>query len=53
MPLAPVPIAQEQPLMKPSEVAEALGCSVRTAKYRMKAALATVGREAERMGVRV
>ena len=36
-----------------AQVAEALGCSVRTAKYRMKAALATVGREAERMGVRV
>lgn len=36
-----------------TQVAETLGCSVRTAKYRMKAALAAVGREAERLGVRV
>ena len=34
------------------EVAEALGCSLRTAKYRMKAALEALGREAERLGVR-
>jgi RNA polymerase sigma-70 factor (ECF subfamily) len=34
-----------------AQAAEALGCSVRTAKYRMKAALETLGREAERLGV--
>lgn len=34
-----------------SEVAEALGCSLRTAKYRMKSALELLGREAERLGV--
>ncbi len=34
MPLAPVPTAQEQPLMKPSEVAEVLGCSTASV-YRM------------------
>lgn len=34
-----------------SEVADALGCSLRTAKYRMKSALEHLGREAERMGV--
>lgn len=33
------------------QVAEALSCSVRTAKYRMKAALERLGREAERLGV--
>lgn len=33
------------------EVAAAVGCSLRTAKYRMKAALAALGREAERLGV--
>ena len=33
------------------EVAEALACSVRTAKYRMRAALERIGREAERRGV--
>lgn len=33
------------------EVAEVLSCSVRTAKYRMKAALERLGREAERLGV--
>lgn len=33
------------------EVAEALGCSVRTAKYRMQAALARLSREAERLGL--
>jgi RNA polymerase sigma-70 factor (ECF subfamily) len=36
-----------------TQVADAVGCSVRTAKYRMKAALAQIGREAERLGVRV
>lgn len=34
-----------------SEVADALGCSLRTAKYRMKSALEHLGREAERLGV--
>lgn len=34
------------------EVAEAVGCSLRTAKYRMKAALEALGREADRLGVR-
>jgi len=34
-----------------SEAAAALGCSVRTAKYRMRAALELIGREAERLGV--
>lgn len=34
-----------------AEVADALACSVRTAKYRMKAALERLGREAERKGV--
>lgn len=34
-----------------AQVADALACSVRTAKYRMKAALARIGREAERLGV--
>jgi RNA polymerase sigma-70 factor (ECF subfamily) len=34
-----------------SDVAQALGCSVRTAKYRMKAALTRLSAEAERMGV--
>ncbi|MBL4849538.1 MAG: RNA polymerase sigma factor [Planctomycetes bacterium] len=34
-----------------AEVAEALGCSLRTAKYRMKSALEHLGREAERLGV--
>ncbi|MGE0710611.1 MAG: RNA polymerase sigma factor [Planctomycetota bacterium] len=34
-----------------AEVADALSCSVRTAKYRMKAALERLGREAERLGV--
>lgn len=33
------------------EIATALACSVRTAKYRMKAALERLGREAERLGV--
>lgn len=33
------------------EVAAAVGCSLRTAKYRMKAALEALGREAERLGV--
>lgn len=33
------------------EIADALGCSVRTAKYRMKAAVERLGREAERQGV--
>lgn len=33
------------------EAAEALGCSVRTAKYRMQAALARLAREAERLGL--
>lgn len=33
------------------EVADALGCSLRTAKYRMKSALEHLGREAERLGV--
>jgi RNA polymerase sigma-70 factor, ECF subfamily len=33
------------------EVADALGCSVRTAKYRMRAALERLGRQAERLGV--
>ncbi len=33
------------------EVAEVLSCSVRTAKYRMRAALERLGREAERLGV--
>lgn len=34
-----------------AEIAEVLACSVRTAKYRMKAALGRIGREAERLGV--
>ncbi|MDC3379177.1 RNA polymerase sigma factor [Planctomycetota bacterium] len=34
-----------------AQVADALSCSVRTAKYRMKAALEHIGREAERQGV--
>lgn len=34
-----------------SEVAAALGCSLRTAKYRMQAALEEISREAERLGV--
>jgi len=34
-----------------AEVAEALGCSLRTAKYRMRAALERLGRAAERLGV--
>jgi RNA polymerase sigma-70 factor, ECF subfamily len=34
-----------------AEVAEALGCSLRTGKYRMKAALERLGRAAERLGV--
>ena len=33
------------------QTAEALACSVRTAKYRMRAALERIGREAERRGV--
>jgi RNA polymerase sigma-70 factor (ECF subfamily) len=33
------------------QTAEALACSVRTAKYRMRAALERLGREAERRGV--
>jgi RNA polymerase sigma-70 factor (ECF subfamily) len=33
------------------QVADVLACSVRTAKYRMKAALERLGREAERLGV--
>lgn len=33
------------------DVAENLACSVRTAKYRMKAALARLGQAAERLGV--
>lgn len=33
------------------QVADVLSCSVRTAKYRMKAALERLGREAERLGV--
>ena len=32
-----------------AQVAEALACSVRTAKYRMQAALEQLGREAERL----
>ncbi len=34
-----------------AEVADALGCSVRTAKYRMKAALERIAQAAERLGV--
>ncbi len=34
-----------------AQVADAVGCSVRTTKYRMKSALEELGREAERIGV--
>ncbi|MCW8141193.1 MAG: RNA polymerase sigma factor [Planctomycetota bacterium] len=34
------------------QVADVLSCSVRTAKYRMRAALERLGREAERLGVK-
>jgi RNA polymerase sigma-70 factor (ECF subfamily) len=34
-----------------ADVAESLSCSLRTAKYRMKAAMGRIGRDIERMGV--